>query len=364
MIALPKSAAVNTGVFGNLLDLDNLTNSYKIYWFYAIFDEIKYGRASSSNLKINFKTIITRMICKCWYSLMKYRLHLGAQDQIGIAVNLIHDKYSFASDISENDLFKNILSIEDKEINKKLDELAIYVPYRLLSPFFTKETRGLKDHLKNNLISELSRNDTGALYAIYDDHISINPNWFDYIFDNQTIIEGWLKFKLIHFLQTRNPNVPAIAFKLEPPGTRNLAIAREFWKCVIPILKPKDLYTGAPINETNFSVDHFIPWSFVLHDQLWNLLPTERSVNSAKSDMLPDIDAYLDRFCELQFRSYATALSMNLRPKLIEDYLSITSETGHHPKEIGLQSFNFSLQKVIRPLHQIAMNQGFGVWTR
>jgi hypothetical protein len=32
-----------------------------------------------------------------------------------------------------------------------------------------------------------------------------------------------------------------------------------------------DIYTGLPVNESYMSLDHFIPWSFVLHDRLWNL---------------------------------------------------------------------------------------------
>ncbi|MDU1032741.1 HNH endonuclease domain-containing protein [Clostridium sp.] len=27
-------------------------------------------------------------------------------------------------------------------------------------------------------------------------------------------------------------------------------------------------------------MDHFIPWSFAFHDQMWNLVPTFNNINS------------------------------------------------------------------------------------
>ena len=40
------------------------------------------------------------------------------------------------------------------------------------------------------------------------------------------------------------------------------------------------------INETP-SIDHVIPWSFIFHDDLWNLVYTHKSCNSSKSNSIP-----------------------------------------------------------------------------
>lgn len=40
------------------------------------------------------------------------------------------------------------------------------------------------------------------------------------------------------------------------------------------------------INETP-SIDHVIPWSFIYHDDLWNLVYTHKSCNSSKSNSIP-----------------------------------------------------------------------------
>ncbi|MBK5968358.1 MULTISPECIES: HNH endonuclease domain-containing protein [Thiorhodovibrio] len=58
---------------------------------------------------------------------------------------------------------------------------------------------------------------------------------------------------------------------------------------------------------------HHLPWSFVVHDQLWNLIPVPPSVNSAKSNRLPAAD-YLEPFTRLQHQALQIA-SAALPPK-------------------------------------------------
>jgi hypothetical protein len=54
------------------------------------------------------------------------------------------------------------------------------------------------------------------------------------------------------------------------------------------------------------SLDHYVPWSFVLHDRIWNLVPVTLSANSAKSDRLAS-PAYLDLLVELQCHGLITS---------------------------------------------------------
>jgi len=42
----------------------------------------------------------------------------------------------------------------------------------------------------------------------------------------------------------------------------------------------KDIYTGLPVKESGMSIDHFIPWSFVLHSMRSVSLPKYRSVEA------------------------------------------------------------------------------------
>ncbi|MCP4216136.1 MAG: HNH endonuclease, partial [bacterium] len=221
----------------------------------------------------------------------------------------------------------------------------------------------VKDHLKNKAIEELSRSSTNALYRIDSEaqKVVINREWFEYIYGNQIIINGWYYFKLISFLQQRNPNIPSIPFKLDVPRERNLGGARKFWHKVMKVCPVEDIYTGRRIEPKSFSIDHFIPWSFVLHDQLWNLVPTSKSVNSSKNDRLPDMDRYLDKFCDLHFAAYRAAFDNGISMRLLEDYIEVLRDISFS-RDVGSVEFKGRLKESIRPLFQLASNQGYQVW--
>lgn len=51
-----------------------------------------------------------------------------------------------------------------------------------------------------------------------------------------------------------------------------------------------DFYTGKVHEENDISVDYVIPWSFMYSDDIWNLVLTSRSNNSAKSNSVPSKD--------------------------------------------------------------------------
>lgn len=200
MYMLPEDNTVEVRILEKLLDLDKLTMSYKLFWFAGILEEIKNG-----NQDISFRRIVCRMLTSAWYPLLQYHLNLGVGDQINSIVNLLHTKYGIATDVRERDLLDFLEKLEDPEAEKALRGFYNYVPYRLLSPFFTSSLVGVKDHLKNKMIADLSQNTTKALYKINqtDERIHLNYDWFDYIYRNQSIVSGWHNYKMIYYLQKK-----------------------------------------------------------------------------------------------------------------------------------------------------------------
>lgn len=369
MICLPSDQSVNTRVFERLLDYGNLTTSYKLFWFNGIFQEIIAG-----NKSVSFRRIVCRMICAAWYPVVQYRLNLGIWDKLYDTVIFIQRKYGISPNEKQEVLLDFLDKLNDSEIEKLIINLYKYAPYRLIAPFYENELAGLKDGFKNTRIYELSRLDNKAIYKIRggENEIEINDNRFNYIYCNQNIIYGWMNFKLIYFLQKKNPNVPAIPFKLNPPYQRDLSKAKRFWNEVKQYAQLKDIYTNEAFTKENFSrygelsIDHFIPWSFVLHDELWNLVPTFKNINSSKSDRLPKKEAYLNEFCEVQFSAFQVIRRNKAMSKLLEDYMhlnaSLVYDVKNNAKGMTKDSFVNSLKDTIMPLYQIAYNQGYGVW--
>lgn len=368
-ITLPYDGSVDLNSFSRILE-NKLSSSYKIFWFFGIYEEIIKG-----NKYISFRKLVCRMIVGAWYPVTQYKLSLGIQDRLFDLVILIHEKYNIPCDMNKNKLLEVIENIEDVEVEKRIKTLHDYVPYRLLTPFFAKELALTKDIFKKNgtkrnkFIAEMTNLDERAIYKIDINNkiIEINDSWYKYIRANQTIICGWMHYNLVCYLQKRNPNVPAIPFKITAPGKRDLSKATKLWKDINRDKTVSDIYTGRELTEENFSnygnlsIDHFIPWSFVLHDELWNLAPTFKNVNSQKSNKLPDISLYMDKFCEIQYKSFDIMQKNSKRyKKHLEGYLSINI-VANNQRKIEKEEFNQRLKANIEPLYQIAFNQGYGV---
>ncbi|BDB01913.1 HNH endonuclease domain-containing protein [Clostridium botulinum] len=366
---IPTSNKVDSRTFSRLLDDDKVVASYKMYWLFGLLEEVILG-----NTEIEFNIIVARMIVAAWYPIMQYKLSFGVLDNLQKPINYVALKYGFASNCNESELLKFLCESEDKELKKMMRDLTCMVPYRLLSPFFTEDLKGKDKSSKNKIIEKLSLEDDTCFYKIIREgknRILINEYWAQYLNENYRIIKSWIYYKLVCFLQKRNSNVPAIAFKLEAPKNRDLSSATKIWKEIIISKGPKDIYTGKDFIKENYeihgglSIDHFIPWSFVLHDEMWNLVPTFKNINSSKSDKLLNYNRYIDDFCDMQYMAVTYILEKR-KQKDLESYIdalkieNFQEYLKYKPKE----EFTKKLKQCISPLYQIAENQGFEVMNR
>ena len=78
-------------------------------------------------------------------------------------------------------------------------------------------------------------------------------------------------------------------YKLAPMDgkIRKLGKVRKRWEEIRDLHEIRDVFTGEPVQSAKYDIDHFIPWSFVMNDELWNLMPMDSSLNSDKSNRLP-----------------------------------------------------------------------------
>lgn len=375
--------------FERMLDPQNMVTTYKAYWLKGILQEVIEAPPSLTEpYQINFSRLIHRMIAKAWYPVLQYKLNFGVIDQLPTVVKHIANTYALPADCSKKHLLNWLSDNQgtgshkaDKVLRLRIKELSKVVPYRLIVPFFSDQIKGIKNQDKSNHIHKLTSTSTTStltfppIYSITPDRnaIILNPDWIDYIQQNQAVLLGWLNHKLTGYLQHKNRSVPNIIEKLEPLTTPNLSLARTYWRDAIILLNQKDLYTQLPLTDQHFqqhgslSIDHFIPWSFVLHDELWNLHPTFKNINSAKGNRLPNLNKTLETYCHLQYDAFNIMRTIKHHRKALEDYLNLGGSLNHtailNPTEkVDRALFINTLKNTLQPLYQIAYNQGFEIW--
>lgn len=363
-VDVPYSREVDYITFSRVLKDDRVVASYKMYWLLAILDEVQEG-----NVEIEFRKLITRMIAYAWYPISKFRLYFGAWDNLGKVVNYISDTYNLKPNINKGELIDFIYNSNDKELNKMIKNLTYNVPHKFLSPFYD----GIAKEPPLKTVMILSKEHKRWIYEIYrnsdeENCIRIREGWDDYLKYNYKMIQGWVYYKLVCFLQKRNPNVPGIAMKLEAPLNRKLTTQTKIWTSIIERKNIIDLYTGLPFTKENYkehgnlSMDHFIPWSFVLHDQMWNLVPTFKNINSQKSDNLFNYEDYIEGLAQLQYDAFCFVVDEK-RENEIEEYRGIlrVPDAVAFKGKGSYEEFFKRYKDGTCPIYNIAANQGFKV---
>ncbi|MDR2828494.1 MAG: hypothetical protein LBV51_03645, partial [Acholeplasmatales bacterium] len=101
-------------------------------------------------------------------------------------------------------------------------------------------------------------------------------------------------FKWAKLLEQFNKLTPQIALKISQIADQsierqneNLTKIRKLFLSLSDGNNLLDFYTDQELDISNISIDHFIPWSFIYSDDIWNLVPTSKSYNSSKSNKLP-----------------------------------------------------------------------------
>lgn len=174
--------------------------------------------------------------------------------------------------------------------------------------------------------------------------------------------------KLIQYLQNKNPSVPGIADKIEAPVSRNIERVRKYWKLIIQIDSSiKDIYGDVDLSHTSISVDYFVPWQYVAHDELWNLHPTTKSINSRKSNSLPSWTLYFNSLGKLEYRAYELKNQNEIierKFQKIAPYHLNNQEICNQLYEDGLDKNSFigRLEHVVKPVYESAQMSGFKEW--
>ncbi|MBQ6661302.1 MAG: HNH endonuclease [Lachnospiraceae bacterium] len=201
--------------------------------------------------------------------------------------------------------------------------------------------------------------------------VHLNPTWMQMIQDNTVAILGWIQYEKVRWLQNNNPEVPGLVYKLAPMDEkmRKLGNVRKLWEGILELTEVRDVFTEDPVVASKYDVDHFIPWSFVMNDELWNLSPMDPSLNGQKSNKLPKWEPFFERFAENQYLMYGYVNELPGIHKLFEacyrDNLhSIWAGQELYRAGNSKEEFYGILQKNMRPVYDSARLQGYEVWNR
>ena len=210
---IPQSDRLTTNRLGKIFS--NTVATYKFFWFISIMQI----HAKRDNPRISVWDIVIRMVANAWYPIHYFRLSFGKSDSLFDIVMELQRITQIPIDANAETIIASLTSrLDDRQIRRLLNTLTLNVPYRFLRPWIDTSDNRL-------MVAHSQALENGCLYSLHKIgpvfYIILNPAWDTYLHAHYNILMDFAYWNLTLFLQTRNPNVPAIPNKLIRPDGRN-----------------------------------------------------------------------------------------------------------------------------------------------
>lgn len=222
------------------------------------------------------------------------------------------------------------------EIKEKYNVPNTYVFYKLAEELQIEIITKVKKKAKLNVMGAIYGDTNSTIYDFDNkkEFIKINPSFYSFMQRFQKVLSYLTNYHLALFLEKFNQkgDITNLLMKVENVSKRSSL--NEFYFLLSSIYNDKCFYCGKEIKtKGSIHVDHFIPWSFVQTDQLWNLVISCSSCNLAKNNKLA-VDTFLhvliDRNVELKNNP-----TLNQRPDMKVYNEKKLTELYQYSKENG-----------------------------
>jgi hypothetical protein len=378
---LPETPGLNVAALSRLFD--KTTTSYKYVFFLSLLDILR-KRNFDADSPISLRELVIEMLVNAWYPHTYFKLSFGREDKITTKLDSLElDLDEPAFDESEKEALREEISkrnLESVLVGK--ESLMRYVPFRLITPFLSQELKAYRiqnrgtprnDDLENEIIILLAERYFDTVKPLYKfdgdspkscKSVYLCSQWVSYIRVNYSIVRGWVAWEWLQYMQSRNPNTPAISNKLFPQIRRGaLTTHTKYWQAVLEHTSEIScIYSNRPLTvDSKISLDHYLPWSFIAHDQIWNLVPTFGDVNSSKSKIIPS-SIYFDSFVRVHYLGLKVWKEKMSRSgawnKFIDAYIS---DLRLHTRDdlTDFETLSKAFNSTFQPLMSLATSLGF-----
>lgn len=271
------------------------TNTYKFGLIKSICDQIYSLAYDGFGYPLSFEEIFTKFTENYWNLVNRYKLK--------------QMKFNGKSDTSKIERIINS-TVENREIPDSITFQSLAEAER------KKIVKIVTQECKRNVIGALYNDFQGKLYGfdLKGNGILLGQASYNFISKYKMEIEKLNYYYWARFLERVNDDDALVRvlekLELATPQRKDLSIYRNI--LYMEFQQECCFYCGKKLNDT-IHVDHFIPWSFVKSDNLWNLVLSCPNCNLKKKDNLVGGN-YL---AEIEHRNDVISAAITFRSPLI-----------------------------------------------
>lgn len=242
------------------------STSYKFAFLKSILDNL-YN--TDDELKLTFDQLFSKFAEIYWNLVLKYKIRQNIPG--------VQGKYTKLERVLWE--AKEMYAIADGIPFESLtDDIQLYI------------CKKVKQSCKENVVGAVY-GDLQKLFYSFDkrgEWIQFNPRMYKFVCKHKTAIEKLNYFEWAKYLEKINSDevMDHLLTKIDESAKRkNLAYYRDI---LFQEFENKCFYCGKKLDARTVNVDHFVPWSFIKDDNLWNFVLACRDCNNSKSDKLAD----------------------------------------------------------------------------
>lgn len=300
-------------------DSSRKRNSYKFGLIKSLLDNVFNGRPVSNGVFYSYEELFGRFAENYWNLVVKYDLRQMRPDG--------KSKYSKVEVIlKETAAEESILSslefdsLDDDRKNKTIKKV-------------TKEC-------KNCVIGALYTDFDGVIYEfdLKSEGLTLNYPIHEFMMKYKTELEKLNYYTWARFLEQVNDDNALIRvidkLELATPHRADLSVyreilRREFEECTC-------FYCGKKLLR-KIHVDHFIPWSFVKDDKMWNFVLSCPNCNERKNNRVPQKDYVI--LIEERNKKISQCNNLIVQADFEEYSDGLVERMWHYAKMSGIKEF-------------------------
>lgn len=251
--------------------------SYKFGFLKSILDNL-YN--TDDKLILTFDQLFSKFAEIYWNLVLKHHIRqknpgkLNRQSELEKALIYGKEKYGILEDIPFESLS---------------NEMRIDISHRV------------KMKCKENVVGALYADLGGLFYSFSKSRewIQINPRMYEFVCKHKVAIEKLNYYEWAKFLEKVNADsaVDHLLSKIDESTLRTRSSLAYYRDILFQEFENRCFYCGKPVTKQSVEVDHFIPWSFIKDDQIWNFVLACPECNNRKRDKLARED-YLIKISE------------------------------------------------------------------
>ena len=257
-------------------DSSRKRNTYKFGLLKALLDNVFNGKQTQEGIYFTYKELFGKFAENYWNLVVKYNLKQMRKDGKSIYSKV---EVILKQVVAEDNV---LINIEFDSIDEKRKQLII---------------NKVTTECKKCVVGAIYEDFEGVIYSfdLKDTGLTLNHSVYEFMLKHKSELEKLNYYAWARFLEQVNEDNALIRviekLELATPKRADLSVYREILRKEFE--EDTCFYCGKKLR-TGIHVDHFIPWSFVKDDKIWNFVLSCPTCNVRKNNRVPEKD-YLIR---------------------------------------------------------------------